>query len=365
MITSGGASGSGVGGSSGTGAGRDGGEAGEGGRGESGSGPGDEGGSGGETAPAGRGGGGGVGNVGGGAGEAGLGGEAGAPLPPDTEPPYVVSVSPADGAKGVREDAEIVFTFSEPMNTTEVERAYESEKLPAESVTFSWSTDGTVLTVHPNEPLELGSGLAGEMRPSIHSTTITKVARDLAGNRMTADFTASFETLRKLLYSLPIEIFRRIKHPEVGADTTGGACDYPSDSMGVGDSNNNNGYAGLFTFSSADVPAVERPEDLMGVTLSFSYTEPQDELGALHAYRLRVDPYDATWTSPLLEDFLLASSPVSVDVTEGFLTELEERTDDRVQYLVRHDDASNGDSQEDSILIPCSSIQLRMSYWGP
>jgi hypothetical protein len=279
----------------------------------------------------------------------------------------VVSVSPADEAIGVRADAEIVFTFNEPMNTTEAERAYESDDIPPSGVAMSWSADDTVLTVHPNELLKYGPTAGSATAPFVYATTITKVARDRAGNRMLGDFSASFQTLRHLGYSLPIVDRKRVKHPTSGPDSVSGVCSDSTGTISIGDGGTDIGYGLLVTFSTASLPALERPEDLEKATLSFSITDLAGGLGALHMYRLHVDPDGATWVvSPVLEDIPLGDgTSIAQDVTSGFVADLAARDDDLVQYFVRYEASTDADQVADNTVIPCSSVHLTMKYLGP
>jgi hypothetical protein len=223
-----------------------------------------------------------------------------------------------------------------------------------------------VFTVHPNELLKYGSALGGMPRSGRYATTLTNVARDVAGNRMASDFTASFTTLAEHSYSLPIGNRRHIKHPLVGTDATYSSCSEPDGVTKIGDSDADAGYGVLLTFATDMMPALERPEDLLSATLSFSYTEPQSELRGLHAYRIRVEPVEATWSTPILEDIpLMNDGGESVDVLAGLASDLVERTDAQSQYFVRYELATNGDSLEDFAPISCSSMHLAVRYLGP
>jgi uncharacterized protein YceK len=63
------------------------------------------------------------------------------PTPPapgsDTTSPTVVSISPPNGAKGVKDDENIIITFSEKMDKAATQAAYQSADLPASEVTFT------------------------------------------------------------------------------------------------------------------------------------------------------------------------------------------------------------------------------------
>jgi hypothetical protein len=108
---------------------------------------------------------GGVGGSGGSAAAGGAGGSAGSGAAGsggsgtlDPVVPVVVASVPADGATGVAADAEIVLTFSAPMDTASVQAAYSSSSLPAAQVSFAWSAGDTVLHIVPSAALEVVSG---------------------------------------------------------------------------------------------------------------------------------------------------------------------------------------------------------------
>jgi len=117
---------------------------------------------------------------------------------PDTTPPSVVSVVPADGAQGVTDDATIIVTFSEPMDKTSAQAAVQSSDLG--SLIFNWLDDQTMEVV----PAALSYAQGG---PSVAATdygySVTNVAEDLAGNPLPTNFDASFATLREITDFMP------------------------------------------------------------------------------------------------------------------------------------------------------------------
>ncbi len=113
----------------------------------------------------------------------------------DTTPPTVVAISPADGAKGVKDDQSIVITFSENMDKSATQAAYQSGDLPATEVTFSWNAAGTVLTIKPNDFLEYAAGDDTSIAAKTYALSVTNLAKDDAGNALGA-FSSSFSTLR-------------------------------------------------------------------------------------------------------------------------------------------------------------------------
>jgi hypothetical protein len=326
---------------------------------------------------AGRAGAGNVGNAGGEGGEAGAdsaGGEAGMTGPViDTEPPYVVSVFPEDGALGVRADTDIVITFNEPMDRVEAEKAYESVELPPSSVTFSWSGGGTVLTVHPEEPLVYAmAGFADVGTPGAaaksYAMAMTTVARDEAGNRLAEERAFSFKTLRKVPQVLTIADTRRVRHEEGEPDRFLTGCASNTE-MHVGDGNSNVGYAFLVSFSTSLVPGYELPEDLLEAQLSFTTTTVPTVLGALRAYRVRLSDLDAaTWAMPVESELALmgiGSSLTTADAKAGFLADVAKRDDGMTQYFIRFTLPTNGDDVEHTVTIPCSSVRFTATYLAP
>ena len=128
---------------------------------------------------------------------------AATPVPPAATPvpndaPFVVSVSPEDGAIGVALFPSIVITFSEAMDTGSVEDAFDINVLFCIGLEeFSWNAGGTVLTYKPCGNLATNSLMAIEIDDS---------ASDASGLAMEQDFDSQFRTLRQAttkLYSQP------------------------------------------------------------------------------------------------------------------------------------------------------------------
>lgn len=122
---------------------------------------------------------------------------------PDTTPPTIVSVSPANNATGVLKDVDIVITFSERMNQAATQAAYQSSTngiRPAD-VTFSWNTEGTVLTINPNTDLAYATGTNTSVVALTFTFNLTNTATDIAGNQL-APATFSFKTMRDITQTL-------------------------------------------------------------------------------------------------------------------------------------------------------------------
>lgn len=123
----------------------------------------------------------------------------------DTTAPTLQNLSPADGAIGVARDTPIVLTFSEPMNKTQTQAAYQSSSVgirPSE-VSFEWNGEATVLTVRPNAALSYASGTDPNATIALpYAFNLTNAAADLAGNKLTA-VASSFKTLRQITARVP------------------------------------------------------------------------------------------------------------------------------------------------------------------
>ncbi len=93
----------------------------------------------------------------------------------DTTVPQVSQSTPANGSKDFDPEGSVVIQFSEPMDGTSVEDAFNLSLEGGAEVggTFNWSADGKTLTFTPTEPLEKGK---------TYHVTVGPGAEDQAGN---------------------------------------------------------------------------------------------------------------------------------------------------------------------------------------
>ncbi len=138
--------------------------------------------------------------------DGGSGGTAGANSALEREPPRVVSVTPSDGALGVRSNDKLVLRFSQPMAPGSVELAYQSNELPTALVTFAWNDDLTALTISPSVPLLYATGSAQANGSALFTAKtyhfeLADGARDSAGRALPAVM-FSFSTLRQVSFTL-------------------------------------------------------------------------------------------------------------------------------------------------------------------
>ncbi|MEZ4372912.1 MAG: Ig-like domain-containing protein [Polyangiaceae bacterium] len=210
-------------------------------------------GSGGQAGSAGAGGDAGSGNAGSAAGgSAGNGGSAGAAsggtggVEEDITPPRIIDALPADGEAGVREDAKIVITFSEPMDQAATEAAYESPDISAGQVTMEWNAAGDVLTITPNAPLPYVNAGDRAVAALEFAYKINTSATDLAGNSLAADPEYRFTTARRCTRALePVASLTGLVSSN-GYDATNDII--------VGDGSANQEYRGFLTLDMSKLP---------------------------------------------------------------------------------------------------------------
>jgi Bacterial Ig-like domain len=119
--------------------------------------------------------------------------------PPDTTPSNIVSITPGNGAIGISKDVKITLKFSETMNKTSTELAYQSTDMP--SVQFSWSENDTMLEIDPAG--DLNYTLSGKE----YSFSLGAAATDLAGNALTP-IASTFRTFKELNTTLKSDATR-------------------------------------------------------------------------------------------------------------------------------------------------------------
>ncbi len=112
---------------------------------------------------------------------------------PDTTPPTVASISPANSSVGVLINSVITITFSEPMkqssiNATSVTVAPTSAGT-AVSGTVSYDATSHTATFTPSAALDYDKS---------YTILVTTAVMDLAGNPITTDYRATFQSIQKI-----------------------------------------------------------------------------------------------------------------------------------------------------------------------
>lgn len=103
---------------------------------------------------------------------------------PDTEAPEISSTEPADNAENVPITTNISATFSEQMNQASVQEAFTVSQ-GGSNVAGSINFSGNTATFNPDDNLDFATTV---------TATISKGARDLAGNALASSFTWGFTT---------------------------------------------------------------------------------------------------------------------------------------------------------------------------
>lgn len=194
--------------------------------------------------------------------------------PAATPGPEILSVTPAPGAVGVRPDASLEVSFSQPMDRASVEAAYASfsEGLRRDQVTFRWNANSTKVTVDPNAELPITDAPAPALTSSF---LIGSSAVDANGRRLAVETAVSFQTARRHTATLAgqagLDGYTSV-YP-VTRFGSGGAVGGPiARAGGMTDELPSTGSAtvsvrAFLSFDLAVLPAVITPEDVTAASL--------------------------------------------------------------------------------------------------
>jgi hypothetical protein len=293
--------------------------------------------------------------------------------PPDAggTAPTVLSVTPADGARGVLPDAELVFTFSTAMNTNSVETAYASSELPSSAVTFTWSAGDTILTVRPSTPLVVATGSDPALvAAASYAVDVTSEARDKAGNALVAEH-VGFTTVRSITQQLNAEQNRDLTGNWRTDGTYGiNYCERVDTTICMGDGSAT--YKAFVTFELGSVPGdlVSLASAELSSTVLDLFGAPFSALGALqieHAEFTSIG--DEAFAAPplsaprTLSTGAAAGDPLSADVLADVGADFGVRA--RSQFRLYFAVDTNSDGVADQVVCDWSSVHLTLSYFAP
>jgi hypothetical protein len=312
------------------------------------------------------------GGTGGSDGGTGASGGTGGSVGPDETAPTVVSTAPADSATGVAKDTTIVITFAEPMNKLATQSAYQSADIPAEDVTFSWNSAGTVLTITPNADLTYATGTdPGDVTATSYSFTFTNVAEDLAGNLL-AEVTFSFSTSREITQTFVAD--GTLTGNWRGTGDNGADNCAPDTNLCAGDATTNAKYTGLITFDVSALPATI--SEILGATVTAAQiTTPEGNayaLGDLKIVHLIYAALDGTAasTSFLTDLGQFATGYADANPAKDVLVQVQDDYANRVgrlnrsQYRLTFPVVSTNATQ-DVAKFPEGTIELDVHYLIP
>jgi len=179
----------------------------------------------------------------------------------DTTAPSVVSVTPSSGATGVSKDANVVITFSEPMDQASAQAAFQSADLG--TFTFSWNVEGTTMTVNPNVDLTYNS--SGKS----YGFKVTTTAKDKANNALPSETSSSFKTFKQLSSTI-------ISTAALdGNMSSGNGGSTSGDTAVTGDGMSNLAYRAFFSFDISSLPAGVQPGNVFSATLKVYQSKVQ------------------------------------------------------------------------------------------
>lgn len=312
----------------------------------------------------------------GGSGEAGVtdngtAGAGGAGAAPATGTAPVVASVPADGARGVLPDAEVVFTFSAPMDTRSVEAAYVSAELPATAVSFAWSAGDTVLRVRPNAPLQIKSGAGSTLvNPASYVIDLGSAARNKAGLALVPKH-LNFTVVRAITQQRNAIQDRDLTGNWRNNDSYGSSyCERVDTTICIGDGQGS--YQGFITFGLDDLPSdvVSIAAAELSATVQLIVGDPFAALGAL---RLEQVTFSSVGNEALAAPALAASKTLSTSAVSAermsadVLTEVRSDwgTRPRSQFRLFFDTATNSDAVADQVICDWTSAHLTLTYWVP
>lgn len=294
------------------------------------------------------------------------------PPPPEDVAPFIVSVSPANGALGVESDAVLVITFSEPMDREATESAYLSEDLPSSDVSFGWNDDSTVLTITPNQPLLLAAGGDPALVTALDYTyVVSDLARDAQGAALVAR-AFSFTTARQITQAYAAIQDRDLTGNFRGNGNYGnGDCARNQTTVCIGDSANppDFQFRGFVSFDLRALPPELKRLEMAELSFEVEDTNGNafNSLGNLLAEHVSFELIDgAAFDGDVLASLGVVASAatqgslIEIDVHDVILADVAAQR--MTQLRLRFEQETDDDGNADMIISDWSTQQIRVVF---
>lgn len=285
--------------------------------------------------------------------------------------PVVASAVPADGARGVLPDAELVFMFSAPMDTSSVQAAYVSSELPAAEVSFIWSEGDTVLRLQPRLPLRVATGShPATVAAASYTIDFTSRAKDKAGNSLVAKH-VNFTVARSITQQLDVVQDRDLTGNWRDDGSYGSLyCEKADTTFCMGDGVAT--YRAFVTFELGGVPSdlISISAAELSATVQEIFGDPFSALGALQLEHVAFgsigsEAYSAQALSGprSMSTGAVTGERVSAEVLADVQADFGVRA--RSQFRLYFAVATDSDAVADQIVCDWSSAHLTLSYLAP
>jgi len=282
--------------------------------------------------------------------------------------PQVLAIEPANNAVGVRENASIKLTFSEPMDTASVEAAFSAPQIGA--VTFIWNLSNTEVTIVPGSPLRYADGVGDD--PSVvqaltYELVLQTSAVSQQGMPLAAATASVFSTLKQMDTTAPIygDMTMHVSNT--------GSIALPDTDLRVGDGVANTMSRGLITFNLSAITdrAVEIESARLRAIKTSVVGDPFAINPSISSYHISfTDPVAGYSVEPLATMGTFASAStggVSEDVTSAVADDLAHRVDRQQmsQFRIQFDAGTDGDGGQDYAVFGRNTLELKLRYLSP
>jgi hypothetical protein len=277
--------------------------------------------------------------------------------------PVLLASEPGNHATGVRADAPIVLTFSEPMDAASVEAAISAPALGA--LTFVWDLPQTEVKIIPAAPMEYAAGEGND--PNIvagnrYEVTIASSALSKDGIPLVAPEPVGFTTLKRMKTLAPL-------YNELTTHVSDSQVALPGIDIRVGDTTGNKASRGLFSFNLSELSG--QAVEIEAATLSATFSvvaEPWEITPTISGYHVSFATAQAGFSiAPLsvMPSFAESSvTSVARDVGAEVNDDLAHRTErgNLSQFRLQFDGGVTNDGGQDYVLFPRNQLELAFTY---